>query len=124
VRGVEARFVRATITRSVASGNGVDGILLLDGVMSVAWTAAAENGQDGFAARQGGRMTLESCVAHGNDTGISVTGATAHVSNCTVTNNSEFGFLNVFGTMETRQNNTVRGNGQDIAATLTPISGT
>jgi hypothetical protein len=70
-------------------------------------------------------MTLESSVAHGNSNGLTVGGGgggggVARISNCTFTGN-ERGILSIGATVETRQNNTVRGNGTNVDATLTPF---
>jgi hypothetical protein len=113
----------ATIRRSIASGNGFSGIAG-HGSVSVISTKAMQNGT-GFEA-QSGIMTVESSLGAGNVRGgltvVGGTGAIARISNSTFTDNG-MGIRN-FGIAETRQNNTVRGNGIDLQGNaLTPISG-
>ena len=45
----------------------------------VAAPIAAGNGDDGFSAVGGAQMTLESCVARGNETGLKAVGPTPAV---------------------------------------------
>jgi len=113
----------AAIRRSIASGNGFSGIGG-NGAVSVISTKAIQNGT-GFEA-QSGVMTVESSLGAGNVLGgltvVGGTGAIARISNSTFTDNG-MGIRN-FGIAETRQNNTVRGNGIDLQGNaLTPISG-
>lgn len=72
------------------------------------------------------RMTLEHCVAmSSSNAGVSAGhNSTVHVSNCTVTNgNIGFEVTGPGAVMETRENNTVRGNTTPVSGTLTPFSG-
>jgi hypothetical protein len=91
----------ATIRRSTASGNGFNGFQAFAGV-----------------------MTLDSSLAVGNILrGLNIVGAAVgRISNSTFTDNGT-GISNT-GTVETRQNNTVRGNSIDLQGnSLTPIGG-
>jgi len=127
--GVYVESGLATISRSAASGNGRHGFDALAGSLgapsvSVVSTMAVKNGEDGFhVASAGATMAVESSVGHGNgDGGLTVFGGgIARVSNSTFTGNAT-GIAN-FGIVETRQNNTVRGNGIDVGNLLTAIGG-
>jgi hypothetical protein len=120
----------ATIGRSSASGNARHGLDVLTGSLgapsvSVVSTMAARNGENGFLVASGGAtMAVESSVAHGNGNfGLAVfVGGIARISNSTFTSNA-IGIA-AFGVIETRQNNTVGGNGFDVdPTTLTVIAG-
>ena len=121
--GIDVRSGHATISRSAASGNNVGIIASLGAFVSVVSTVAAKNSNSGFAATVDGTITVESSAAHGNSNGLTAqNGAFARMSNSTVTDNS-FGVVNS-AIIETRQNNTVRGNGIDLQGNaLTPIGG-
>jgi hypothetical protein len=114
---------RAVISRSIASGN-LHGIFAQGGHISVVSTTSAYNASTGFGASGGGSITIESSVSHGNITGVlSNSGNTIRISISIIANNTT-GILNN-GVVETRSNNTVRGNVADVAGTnaLTPIGG-
>jgi hypothetical protein len=124
--GVSVHSGRATITRSTASGNNGSGITAsVTASVSVMSTMVVQNLLFGFFVDQGGAtLTVESSLVHGNGTGLIVGGgASARVSHSTFTNNTAVGILNHSGTIETRRNNTVRGNGTNVDGTLTPIGG-
>ena len=119
-----------TINSSTASGNAVSGVEVIDAATTIISTVAAQNGLAarnggaGFVAAQGSSMTVESSVAHGNHTsGVLVNGqGVARISNSIFTGN-EFGIRNLGGTLETRGNNSVRGNTTNVSGALTPIDG-
>jgi hypothetical protein len=114
--GVTVLTGQVTISRSMASGNSLDGIVSLSGSVSITSTMAAHNGASGFAVTSAGTMTVEASVAHANAHGLlvhSVDGL-ARISNSTFTENSVTGVNNFGGTVETRRNNIVRGNGIDL----------
>ena len=121
--GIFSRATQSAINRTVASGNGI-GIQQSGGRMNVLWTIAAQNGGSGYAAAIGGRMTLEFSVARGNGSyGLRVfKSSAARILNSAFTNNV-VGLQND-GSLETRGNNTVRGNGTEVNGPLTAISGT
>jgi hypothetical protein len=119
---VLSQSIHATIRRSTASGNGLSGIVG-HGFVSVMSTRAAQNGTDGFQVTNGSMM-VESSLAAGNDArGLHVVaGSIARIANSTLTDNG-VGIRNS-GTVETRQNNTVQGNGIDLQGNaLTAIGG-
>jgi hypothetical protein len=119
---VLAQSIHATIRRSTASGNGFSGIVG-HGSVSVILTKAAQNGTDGFQVTNGSMM-VESSLAAGNGArGLNVlAGGIARIANSTLTDNGT-GIRNS-GTAETRQNNTVEGNGTDLQGNaLTAIGG-
>ncbi len=98
------------------------------GVATVAWSKAASNAANGFVIA-GAEMQIESSVVRGRPgAGIFNNNAAGSVSisNMTVTDNGT-GVSN-FGTLRTRGNNRVFGNGADISnfggGTLTPLGGT
>jgi hypothetical protein len=122
--GIFAGAGESTITRTVSSGNGGHGIVQQSGRMNVTATTTAQNGGDGYIVTSGGQMSLESSVARGNDdNGLGVGfESSARISNSVFTNNGTGLFNN--GILETRQNNTVRGNGTNVSGPLTVIPGT
>jgi hypothetical protein len=122
--GVVVLNGRATIHRATASGNAFHGIASSGISVSVMSTMAADNASAGFLAGNGGTMTVESSIAHGNGgAGLLVAaGGFGRTSNSTFTGNT-IGISNG-GTIETRGNNTVRGNGTNLSGgALTQIGG-
>jgi parallel beta helix pectate lyase-like protein len=103
--GLFVNNARASIANSVASGNTFVGLL---------GSSSAE-------------LSIESCLVANNNTGISASGTagetTVRVSNSTVTDNPLAGISVSAATLESRSNNTVRGNGTNVSGTITPISG-
>jgi hypothetical protein len=68
-------------------------------------------------------LTIEDSLAANNSNyGIVVFAGVGRVSNCTVTDNTR-GLSRFDGTLESRGNNTVRGNGMDTVGTITAITG-
>ncbi len=111
----------ATIHRSIASGNANSGISSTDNSVAVTLTSSvtAQNGIGIFVV-SGSTLAMESSLAHGNGDGLLVSnGSTARISNSTFTNNTTG--INNAGTVETRQNNTVRGNTTNVVGALTPL---
>ena len=121
----DEQSIEASITHSVMSGNGSDGLVIrgTTGSMraNVAYSTAANNGGSGFLVGGAGALELsvESCIARGNiSNGMIVFGGdTIRVSNSTVTNNG-IGFNNAAGTFASRGNNTVDGNGTNLVGLL------
>ena len=71
----------------------------------------------------GAELNIEACLMANNHTAIfSGGGGTVRVSNSTVTNN-QVGLAMYSATLESRGNNTVRGNGTNVDGTITPFSG-
>jgi hypothetical protein len=119
--GIEVRTGEASITRSVAAGNGGDGIVVsFNGKANVTWTTAEHNGNSGY--RSSGQMTIEQSVARGNNEGVTVTDfSTGRVSNSVVTNNASFDFSVASGsTLLTRRNN-MGGTWSGTLTQLAPI---
>ncbi len=89
---------------------------------------ASENTFTGILAQQGSEVNVESCVStyNGNHGIAAFDGGIIRASHSTATNNTQFGFRNDgTSTFESRENNTVRGNGiGNVSGTITPISGT
>ena len=114
----------AAITRSVATGNLL-GIVSDGAEIMVERSVAAYNSSAGYSLTNGGQMTLDASQAHDNAPfGLVVeSGGTARVSNSVFVNNGH-GISNLSGTVLTRQNNTVSGNGgTQTDGTLTPLGG-
>lgn len=105
--GVVAHGAGALISQSTIAGNAGTGVLSLDG----------------------SAVTLEaSQVTDCQQDGVVVSGSPApsvlRISNCTVTDNLGGGLVALEGgTLQTRANNTVAGNGVDISGLITPMSG-
>lgn len=115
----------ATITRSVANGNAL-GFVSDNAEVMVERSVAAYNNSAGYSLTNSGQMTLDASQAHDNvPFGLVVeSGGTARVSNSVFVNNGH-GISNLGGTVLTRQNNTVSGNGgTQTDGTLTPLGGT
>jgi nitrous oxidase accessory protein NosD len=115
--GVSVDRGRATITRSVASGNGGSGVSLgVDAVANVTWTTASHNGDYGFAPLAiGGQMTLESSVARNNSRGLYVAAGTARISRSVFTDNDIGIRVDSAGTLQRLQNNVLENNGTDLS---------
>ena len=93
--------------------------------VSIANSVASGNGFGLYAFSSVAELKIEAClVANNVFSGIqSQDGAAVRVSNSTVTNNGT-GLVNVNGsTLESRGNNTVRGNPVPVDGTITPFSG-
>ena len=111
----------ARIRGSTVSGNVSQGIFVDNATVSVVSTMTSRN-PTGLFVKSGGILTVESSLADGNGTGLFVTGSTARISNSTFTRNNN-GIVNN-GVVETRSNNTVRGNTIDLSGSaLTPLGG-
>jgi len=120
--GIDVGGGIATIHRSIASGNATHGIAAVDNSVTVTLTSSvtAQNGSTGIFVVSGSTLAMESSLAHGNGDGLFVAnGSTARISNSTFTNNTTG--INNGGTVETRQNNTVRGNTTNVVGALTPL---
>jgi nitrous oxidase accessory protein NosD len=116
VSGVSISRAQATITRSVASGNGDAGVSVGgDAVVNITWTTASHNGDRGFALpAASGQMTLESSVARYNGTGLYVAGL-ARISRSVFTDNDIGIRVDSAGTLQRLQNSTLEGNGTDLS---------
>jgi hypothetical protein len=102
--GLDVASGKASITNSVASGN-------YNGIEADGLSASAE-------------INVESClVANNGYAGIVSNGSygttTVRVSNSTVTDNADYGLIAVSGTLLSRVNNTVEGNGTNTSGTTT-----
>jgi nitrous oxidase accessory protein NosD len=118
---------RLTVDNSRFENNGNIGVFMLSGVATITRSLASGNGNHGFVADTATtRMTLDSSTARGNtnDGLLVLSGATAVISNSVFTNNA-FGLAATSdATLLTRQNNTVWGNTvQDAVGTETPLGG-
>jgi hypothetical protein len=124
---VDTGTLLATIERTRLENNTFGGAFRLAKV-TLRDCLASGNTFTGILAQEGSEVNVESCVStyNGNhgmaafDTGI------IRVSHSTSTNNTFFGFSSdPTATFESRQNNTVRGNGfGNTTGTITAITGT
>jgi hypothetical protein len=113
---------QSSVTRSAFSGNGIEGIRFFNGAAGVAWSTSSNNAASGFDASNAD-VQLESSLARGNGVaGVFVAGV-ASLSDMTVTDNSTG--LSNSGTVRTRGNNRIFGNGTDFVGpgTTTPLGG-
>ncbi len=114
-----------TVGNSGFENNAGNGLWVDGGTANVTWTTAANNSGAGYAVGGAGELTLESSVARGNANGSNAQGlfvsstGTARISNSVFTNN-DVGIHNN-GTLLTRQNNTVSGNGTDLIGPPTTL---
>jgi hypothetical protein len=123
--GAALNDTQASVFRSVASGNAHG--FGAGGTINIVESTATANGA-GFIVFTGGEMTLESCVARGNDYGfLAIIAAVARLSNSVFTNNGK-GVSNNLGnndsTILTSGNNVIAGNTQNLdgATVLTPLT--
>jgi hypothetical protein len=119
--GISVTAGHAAIRGSTFAGNW-QGIIVTNGTITVVSTMAVDSPTIGFFANTGGVMHLESAIAYNNGTALAVNGG-ARISNSTFVNNGTGIDINLGGTLQTRENNTVIGNGTDLVndGTFTPI---
>jgi len=120
--GIHARFVPASVTRTILSGNTANGMEVNKSDANVAWSTAAHNGGAGFSmlGEQPGspaELTLERSVSRGNGfSGLAlfndVNDATARISNSVFTENATG--IDNGGVVLTRGNNTIAGNDDNL----------
>jgi hypothetical protein len=114
-----------SVLRTSVSGSA-GGIYLIDGSLSVFQTNVAMTPVSGFGYAYfafDGTLTLEECVGRTGAAGLRVAAAgTARISNCTLTNNTVGIDNDLGGTVLTRGNNTVIGNGTNLEGPLTPLA--
>jgi hypothetical protein len=113
---------QASVTGSVFSGNLIVGMHQTGGSTNITYSTAVANGSAGFEVDIG-EMTLDSCVARGNNFGLFAAQSTvARISNSVFTNNTT-GIQND-GTALTLGDNVIAGNGTGVGGTaLTPLGG-
>ena len=97
------------------------GLVAVEGAATISNSVSGSNYQGILAV--GGEVNVESCQVANNYNGIEVDSGVGRVSNSTVTDNFGTGLYNEGGTLYSRLNNTVAGNGPpDEAGTITPLS--
>jgi hypothetical protein len=105
---------RAVIERVRLKNNGTWGLVVQDSARATIRNSVVSGHDAGLAAIANGVLNAENTEATRNTAGyISDSGATLRVSNAFVTDNSSSGLRNDAGTMESWQNNKVRGNAFD-----------
>jgi hypothetical protein len=110
--GVANAGNRAVLERVRLTNNGTWGLIVQDGARATIRNSVVSGG--GLGAISGGVLNIENTEATRSSTGIySDGGAVTRVSNTFVTDNSSSGLRNDLGTMESWQNNKVKGNAFD-----------
>jgi hypothetical protein len=105
---------KASIEHCRLEGNAFGLDSYTNAATTVRDSVASGNVNEGFLAEHGGELNIESCVAANNGIGILsgvVPAALVRVSNTTVTDNATGLFAS--GSLLSRSNNTVEGNGTD-----------
>src|SRR5208282_1189897 len=96
-----------------------EGLYASEGATSISNSVISGNGDDGMDV-EGGEVNVDSCqIANNGGNGIGVGSGTARVSNSTVTDNKDAGLDQAGGELDTFQNNTVAGNGSPISGSIT-----
>jgi hypothetical protein len=114
---------RAIVERVRIKNNGSWGLVVQDSAKATIRNSVVSGNALGLAAISSGVLNVENTEATRNTFGvISDTGGVARVSNVFATDNSNTGLANAAGTMETWQNNKVRGNLFDSQGSLTLVS--
>ena len=124
--GLDVRAAGTNVIRSLASGSTSRcGIYLSGGTTNITETTLVDNGNSGFWLVSDGVATLASSVARRNIHGLRLDSVSATLIDCVVVDNFDRGLLNygtvtmtnsvvlrssIFGTIYTRQNNTVGGS--------------
>jgi hypothetical protein len=118
--------VNATLERVQLQNNAATGVFSWRNArVTVRDTVAALNGT-GFRASDGGVLNIENSMATENGTGVTANmyfsgGGTVRMSNTMVVNNA-IGVEVGSGTVETWQNNRIRGNTTNLSGALTPVT--
>ena len=125
--GIYATAGMLSLDRVRIEGNQQNGLLIGAGVKAVIGHSVASGNFSGLVAEgNGAELSMEDCTAaHNEYSGIWIqTGALGRLSNSTVINNGNGVTLSQSSAfLESRQNNTVRGNGTNSNSPPTPISG-
>jgi len=111
-------------TRGLATPNfsNVGVLAARNATVTVRNTVVVRSGY-GFYAELTAALTLENALASRSAIGIfSNAGALIRISNCVVTDNTTGLQVAIGATMETFQNNKIRGNGTDVSGTLTTVA--
>ena len=124
--GIDATAGMLSLDRVRIEGNQENGLLIGAGVKAVIGHSVASGNLLGLVAQgSGAELSMEDCTAaHNEYAGIFIqTGALGRLSNSTVINNGSGVVLSQSSAiLESRQNNTVRGNGTNSNSVPTPIS--
>ena len=96
------------------------GLGVVEGATTISNSVIGDSYQGILAV--GGEVNVESCQIANDDEGIEVDSGIARVSNSTVTDNFATGLYNDGGTLYSRQNNTVAGNGNDPLGVTTSLA--
>ena len=121
---VRGNTARARIARC-SSGGSYIGFIATDSAQVAVVDSVATGSYGGFVVENFAVMTVERCAANAGSSGMVVSGGgVLRVSNSTAVENA-YGLTVAGGlgggTVETRQNNTVRGNGIDVSFNVVPF---
>jgi len=113
--------------RGSSSSSGY-GVFITDNAkVTVRDSVASGNSVDGFTSYgNGSSLNLDHCDASNNSNGVDASSeGSVTISNSTVTQNSQYGLLQIgTGVIQSLGNNVVRHNGTNSYGTITIISGT
>ena len=102
--------------------NAGNGLNAPEGNDSIGNSVISGNGEDGILVGGTSNVKIESClIANNHSNGVEVDLSTGLVSNSTVTDNGGIGLDQAGGTLYSRVNNTVAGNGTPTSGTITPL---
>lgn len=111
-----------------SSGSDGYGVFVADNAkVTVRNSVASGNGLDGFVSyNNGSSLNLDHCEASNNLNGVDASSeGNVTISNSTVTQNSQYGLLQIgTGIIQSLGNNVVRHNGTNSYGTISIISGT
>jgi hypothetical protein len=108
-----AGTIEGTVEHCRIENNGVYGLRVANNsIVAVRDSVAAGNGGNGFRADAAtADLSVENCLARGNDSGVVATlGSTVRVSNSTLVRNNNYGLFNAGGTLQSSGNNILGGN--------------
>lgn len=109
--------VRAIVERVRIKNNGSFGLVTQDSAKATVRNSVVSGNSIGLSAIFNAVLNVENTESTRNSSGIlSDSGGTVRVSNTFVTDNSSTGLRNDTGTMESWQNNKVRGNLSDFGS--------
>ena len=118
----------ASLDRVRLEHNGFSGLIVGTRAKAVVRdSVAAGNAQGGFVSGgiTGGELTVDHCTANNNTLfGIAASQGLVRMTDSTIVYNGTGLLVAAGGTIETRGNNTVQGNGTDVSGVLTPVLGT
>lgn len=115
----------ATVSRCDVFGSFIGFNAEGSGALMTITDSTAQSGGNGFRSASGAVMNIERSTAHRCQSGmVARESGILRVSNSVAAENSIFGFIQLTGgVLESRGNNTVRGNSTNLSGTITVIGG-